>query len=64
MSKTDAQRAASVKWDAKNMKNGACTVKKEKADEFRKACLEQGTTPAAVLSKAIDDFLEKISKNS
>ena len=64
MSKTDAQRAASVKWDAKNMKNVACKVKKEKADAFRKACLEQGTTPAAVLSKAIDDFLEKVSKNS
>ena len=54
-----AKRASNNKWDAENMAVLGCKVKRDKADAFRAACKADGTTPNAVFTKAIDDYLNK-----
>lgn len=54
-----AKRASNNKWDAENMVVLGCKVKREKADAFRAACKASGTTPNAVFTRAIDDYLNK-----
>ena len=54
-----AKRASNNRWDADNMTVLGCKVKRDKADAFRSACKESGTTPNAVFIKAIDDFMAK-----
>lgn len=36
-----------------------CKVRKERAEEFKTACKAAGTTPNAVFTAAINDFLDK-----
>ena len=55
---TRAKRASNNKWDAENMTVLGCKVKKERAEEFKAACRQAGTTPNAVFTKAIDDFMD------
>jgi len=55
---TRAKRASNNKWDAENMTVLGCKVKKERAEEFKAACKQAGTTPNAVFTKAIDDFMD------
>ena len=54
-----AKRASNNKWDAENMVVLGCKVKRDKADAFRAACKAGGTTPNAVFTKAIDDYMNK-----
>ena len=56
---SEARKRANVKWDAENMTNLACRVRKERAEEFKAACKEAGTTPNAVFLEAMDNFMEK-----
>lgn len=57
MSKTDAQKRARNKYEAKTYTIIGCKVRKEYADQFRSACYDSGTTPATVLKEAIESFL-------
>lgn len=59
---SDRQKEHRNKWDAAHMTVLGCKVRKERADEFKAACKEAGTTPNAVFSEAITAFLEKHSK--
>ena len=57
MALTEAKRKANNKYIAKNMTVLGCKIRRDKAEDFKKACQDSGTTPNAVFTKAIDDFL-------
>ena len=59
MSLTEAKRKANNKYIAANMTVLGCKVRKDKAEKFKAACKEAGTTPNAVFTGAIDDFMEE-----
>ena len=54
----ETQRKARNKWDAANMTVLGCKIRKDRAEEFKTACKEAGTTPNSVFSNAIADFME------
>lgn len=54
---TDAKRKANNKYIAANMTVLGCKVRRDKANHFKSACREAGTTPNAVFTGAIDEFL-------
>lgn len=56
---TEKQKRSRNKWDAANMTVLGCKVRKERAEEFKAACKAAGTTPNAVFTAAINDFLGK-----
>ena len=59
MSLTEAKRKANNKYIAANMTVLGCKVRKDKAEKFKAACKEAGTTPNAVFTGAIDSFMEE-----
>ncbi len=59
MSLTEAKRKANNKYIAANMTVLGCKVRKDKAERFKAACKEAGTTPNAVFTVAIDTFMEE-----
>lgn len=59
MSLTDAKRRANNKYIAANMTVLGCKIRKDKAEAFKEACKAAGTTPNAVFTAAITDFMEK-----
>lgn len=59
MTVTISQKKSRNKWDAANMTVLGCKVRKDKAERFKAACKEAGTTPNAVFTGAIDTFMEE-----
>ena len=59
---SDKKKASNAKWDKENMTSLACRVKKDYAEKFKSACAEAGTTPNAVLKKAVEEFLQTHTK--
>ena len=55
---TEAQKAASRKWDQANMTRLSCKVTKAKAEQFKEICKRQGTNTNAVLLAYINKFIE------
>lgn len=55
---SDAQKKASAKWDKENMIVVGTKLKRSYAADFRAMCEAVGTTPSAVIRKAIDAFME------
>ena len=62
MGLTDAQRRANNKYIAANMTVLSCKIRKDKAELFKAACKEAGTTPNAVFCKAILEFMAREGK--
>ena len=62
MSLSDSQRKANNKYIAKNMTVLGCKIRKDKAEAFKAACQAAGTTPNAVFSKAILEFMAQEGK--
>ena len=60
---SDARKAANRKWDAANMTQLGCKLRRNKADAFKAACAEDGTTVNAVLLQAITDYMTRREKN-
>lgn len=56
---TEAKRKANSKWDAANMTVLGCKIRKDKAEQFKAACKSAGTTPNAVFTGAIDEFMNE-----
>ena len=54
---SEVQRKARNKWDSNNMSVLGCKVRKEKAEAFKAACRDAGTTPNAVFTAAMDQFM-------
>lgn len=57
MSLTDVKRRANNKYIAANMTVLGCKIRKDKAEQFKAACKAAGTTPNAVFTAAINEFL-------
>lgn len=55
---SEAKRRANNKWDAANMTTLGCRMRRDKAELFKAACTEAGTTVNAVFTAAMDSFLE------
>ena len=55
---TEARKRANKKWDAANMQNLSIKVRRSYADQIREKTARAGTTPAAIMRKAIDDFMQ------
>lgn len=51
----ESQKRASAKWDKEHMTIIGTKVRKTYAAEFKEACKAAGTTPSAVIKKAMDD---------
>lgn len=60
----ETQKKARNKWDAENMTVLGCKIRKDRAEEFKTACKEAGTTPNSVFSNAISDFMEGKAQTS
>lgn len=56
---TEKQKKSRNKWDAAHMAVLGCKVRKDRAEQFKAACKERGTTPNAVFLAAISAFMEK-----
>ncbi len=59
MALTDAKRRANNKYIAANMTVLGCKMRKDKAEQFKAACKIAGTTPNAVFTNAVNEFLKK-----
>ena len=55
---SEARKRANKKWDAANMTNLSVKVRRDYADAIRAAALEAGTTPAAIMRRALDEFMQ------
>ena len=64
MPSTEAQKRARMKYDAEKMSTISCRVSRTKADRFRKACEQLGTTQYAVLKEAVEAAIEKAEKKN
>lgn len=62
MSLTEAKRKANNKYIAEHMAVLGCKVRKEKAERFKAACKDEGTTVNAVFTSAMDEFLDEHEK--
>ena len=60
--RTEAQRRAKNKYEAKTMSVLGCKMKKADAEEFKAACKDSGTTVNAVLTRAATEFVENYKK--
>ena len=58
MAMTEAQRKANQKWDKMNNTTLALKTRKDKAEAFKAACKENGTSPNAVFNEAMNAFVE------
>lgn len=56
---SEAKRRANKKWDAANMQNLSVKLRRDYAEEIRRACQEEETTPAAVMRSALDRFMDQ-----
>ena len=56
---TEKQKQYRNKWDAANMTVLGCKIRKDRAEEFKSACKAAGTTPNAVFTAAINDFMNR-----
>lgn len=59
MAISEARRRANTKWDTANMTVLGCKVRRDKAEQFKAACRNAGTTPNAVFTEAIDNFMSE-----
>ena len=61
---SEAQKAASAKYQKEHIASVACRLKKEQAEAFKRYCEVRGKTPNAVLREFILDCLENRAKKS
>ena len=55
---SDARKRANRKWDQANLTNISIKIKKTYYEQVKQAAAAAGTTPAAIMRKAIDDFMQ------
>lgn len=56
---SEAQKAASAKYQREHIASVACRLKKEQAEAFKRYCEMQGKTPNAVLKDFILSVIEE-----
>jgi len=63
MPNKESQIRARDKYDAAKMTTVGCRISREKAEKFKSACRQLGTTQYAVLKEAVEYTIEKAEKN-
>jgi hypothetical protein len=58
MALTDAKRRANNKYIKENMTTLSCKIRKDKATLLKQVCEDHGDTVNAILTRAVDDYLE------
>lgn len=56
---SEIQKKARNKWDSANMVVLGCKIRRDKAEQFKAACKAAGTTPNAIFTAAINEFMDK-----
>lgn len=56
---SEKKKVTNQRWDAKNMTTLGCRMRRAKAEQFKAACKQAGTTVNAVYTRATDEFLAK-----
>ena len=56
---SEAQKAASKRWDQVNMTRLSCKVTKEKAERFKAICASRGTNTNAVLLACVNSYIQE-----
>jgi len=59
MALSEARKKANDKWDRTNRTMLGCKVYRDKAEVFKAACAEAGTSVNAIFTAAMDDFLRQ-----
>lgn len=57
MAPSEAQKRAADKYNREHMATLGCKVRKERAEEFKKACIKNDTTPNKVLSDRVEEYI-------
>lgn len=61
MPKSEAKKRSDNKYDLAHYTVLGCKIKKTKAEAFKNACKEAGTSPNRVFINAIDSFMNQIN---
>lgn len=56
---SEKQKISRNKWDSAHMTVLGCKIRKDRAEAFKAACKAAGTTPNAVFTEAINNFMSK-----
>lgn len=54
----EKQKQYRNKWDAANMKNVACRLRKDTAERFSELAKQNGTTPNELIRKWITEYIK------
>ena len=55
---TAAAKKATAKWNKYNMITVGCTIRRNKAEEFKAICAEKNLAANHVLKQLIDEYIE------
>ena len=55
---TEAQKRAKAKWNAEHLTTLGCAIRKEKAEQFKQKCAEDGKSANAVLLELVEKYIE------
>lgn len=58
MTISEKKKASNYKWDRENMTTLGCRVRRDYAERIKAAAAAAGTTPGAIMRKALDEFME------
>lgn len=59
MALSEARKRANAKWDAANTKVISCKARADLVETFKALCRENGETPNAVLTGAMEAYIAK-----
>ena len=59
----ESQRRAADAWDSKNMLTIGCKMRRELAEEFKRAAQENGTTASALIKQFVLQYLGKTEED-
>lgn len=55
---SEKKKATNYKWDRENMTTLGCRVRRDYAERIKAAALAAGTTPSAIMRRALDEFMQ------
>lgn len=57
MAISEKKKASNYKWDRENMTTLGCRLRRDYAEQIKAAAAAAGTTPGAIMRRAIDEFM-------
>jgi hypothetical protein len=55
---SEKKKASNYKWDRENMTTLGCRVRRYYAERIKAAAAAAGTTPSAIMRRALDEFMQ------